>query len=230
MPGKRYEEIADDLREKIRSGFYPPGEPLPHSELLRAQYGGVGQGTFTKAMEILKDEQLVRRVANRGMIVQKVPAIVDLSLRISPADDFGLWEAACRRAGVDGLVVLAGVRPEPAEPDIAHALNIAASDTVVYRARRATIADQPVLLEETYWLYETFDETPPVAVVWQRTSAKIASTEEAAQLKLSQGSWVLAVERVLRDEAGRRTALQRCVANPLRVQFLEEELPLTPSA
>ncbi|MEV6861431.1 UTRA domain-containing protein [Streptosporangium subroseum] len=59
---------------------------------------------------------------------------------------------------------------------------------------------------------------------------RLATDEEAAALKLARGTWVLTVERVTRDDAGRLVELLRIVANPLRIRLLEEDLPLTQPA
>jgi GntR family transcriptional regulator len=51
----RWERLADDLREGIRSGKYPPGELLPSYRLLGEQYD-TSYGTVRTALMILRAE------------------------------------------------------------------------------------------------------------------------------------------------------------------------------
>ncbi|MFI6886729.1 GntR family transcriptional regulator [Streptosporangium canum] len=224
----RFEQIADELRKQILDGTYPPGEPLPHTRDLLDRFD-VSATTLTRALKILKEQQLVWRVGNRGMVVQeRQPVTVDITPSDLAAKGSGSWEVVCRRANVAGRMVM-GVREEPAAPDVAQTLRIPSDAPVLKRARVGMVASWPVCMKEMYYPLD-LAESPPVTVVRQLTSARPATDEEAAQLKLSRGSWVLTVERVSRDEAGRLVELLRFVANPLRVRLLEEDLPLTPPA
>ncbi len=53
-----YKKIADELRTKIESGVYRPGDTLPGIQELRGQYG-VSHITVLKAFRILREAQLV---------------------------------------------------------------------------------------------------------------------------------------------------------------------------
>jgi GntR family transcriptional regulator len=57
MPRYQYEIVADRLRERIRSGQYPPGEALPPRRELRAEFG-VSDEVINSAMRVLRAEGL----------------------------------------------------------------------------------------------------------------------------------------------------------------------------
>ncbi|MER6171388.1 GntR family transcriptional regulator [Streptosporangium sp. NPDC001681] len=220
----RFEQIADELRQQILDGTYPPGEPLPHTRVLLDRWG-VSATTLTRALKILKEEQLIWRVGNRGMIVQKrQPVTVDITPSDLAALDRRTWEAICRRTKIDGRL-LTGVREEPAEPDVARILHIPVGETVLKRAAVGSFAHQPVYMQEKYYPL-AFSQSPPTTIVRQLVSARPADDDEAAMLKVARGSWALTVEQVNCDESGRLVELMRFIANPLRVRLLEEDLPL----
>lgn len=54
MP-KAYEEIADELRERITSGALQPGQRLPSEEQLKQRYGKGGP-TVRQALDVLVAE------------------------------------------------------------------------------------------------------------------------------------------------------------------------------
>jgi GntR family transcriptional regulator len=61
-------QVADDLRQRIKSGEWQPGEQLPSVAKLAAQYGVVKSTAF-KAVHILTDEGLLNVVPNWGVFI-----------------------------------------------------------------------------------------------------------------------------------------------------------------
>ncbi|WP_326822612.1 GntR family transcriptional regulator [Streptosporangium sp. NBC_01756] len=201
---------------------------------------------------MLRDEGFIWRVANRGLVVQdRRPVVVDLTLAVAPGNTLGPWESTCQHAGVAGQMVMTGVHQEPAAVDVAEALDLRTGDPVVVRSRHATIDGQAVQLDTALYPLALVDGTPvarsgknvggiyaalteagmvPAVIARQVVGSRPASDDEATQLKLPRGAWVLTVERVTNDAHGRPVELLRFVANPLRVRLLEEGLPLTPPA
>jgi GntR family transcriptional regulator len=68
MPTYMYESVANDLREKIEDGTYPPGSKLPSRRELCQQHG-VSEIVVARAMWILKHEGLVTSLPGSGMYV-----------------------------------------------------------------------------------------------------------------------------------------------------------------
>jgi GntR family transcriptional regulator len=71
--GTIYVRIADDLRSKIASGQYRPGDRLPSRKEL-AQQNGVAPETVKKALDILEREGRVVTHSTRGTFVTEGPA------------------------------------------------------------------------------------------------------------------------------------------------------------
>ncbi|HET6954169.1 MAG TPA: GntR family transcriptional regulator [Acidimicrobiales bacterium] len=95
--------VADQLRDDILEGTFPPGERL--IELQLAERYRVGRAAIRAALVELDAEGLVRREANRGATVR----------RISVAEAVEITEA---RAALEGLVArLAAERATEAERD-----------------------------------------------------------------------------------------------------------------
>jgi GntR family transcriptional regulator len=65
-----YTQLADILRERIRSGELPPRSLLPSESYLQ-QEQGVSRGTVRMAISILRDEGLVVTISGRGTFVKE---------------------------------------------------------------------------------------------------------------------------------------------------------------
>jgi len=67
----KYQEIAADLRRRIQEGEWVPGTTLPSYAGLVEQYGGVGRGVISEALDLLEAEGLVSVVKRRGITVRE---------------------------------------------------------------------------------------------------------------------------------------------------------------
>ncbi|MFC7306066.1 GntR family transcriptional regulator [Streptomyces monticola] len=63
-----YRKVAAELRRQIRAGRYKPGERVPSSRDLEAEYG-IANMTARSALRVLADEGLVYNVTGRGNFV-----------------------------------------------------------------------------------------------------------------------------------------------------------------
>lgn len=63
-----YLQVRDVLAERIESGLWKPGQPMPNEGDLAHEYG-VSAGTIRKALGILESERLVTRKQGRGTFV-----------------------------------------------------------------------------------------------------------------------------------------------------------------
>ncbi len=68
----RHVQIADALRERIRSGELQPRMPLPSEPRLQDEFG-VARDTVRKAITVLRDEGYVRTVRGMGTFVRDQP-------------------------------------------------------------------------------------------------------------------------------------------------------------
>jgi GntR family transcriptional regulator len=67
-PAPLYTQLADILRDMIKSGELQPRAPLPSESYLQ-QEQGVSRGTVRMAVAILRDEGLVVTIGGRGTFV-----------------------------------------------------------------------------------------------------------------------------------------------------------------
>lgn len=67
---KKYQEIFNDLKEKIRQQVYPPETHLPTEQELQEIYKS-SRDTVRKALSLLTDNGLIQKVQGRGSIVLK---------------------------------------------------------------------------------------------------------------------------------------------------------------
>jgi GntR family transcriptional regulator len=247
-PVPLYQQVADDLREKILNGSYPTGQPLPHSRDLMRTYGLGSDNVLREAYKILKAEGLIRRNAAVGMIVQNPnPTVVDLILHNPTGHGPLPWPECCKLVGLDGRMVTDAVTPGHADHEVAALLDIEPDAEIVTRARTAFAGDAPVRLDKAIYPRQVVEGTPiaaerkvpggiyatlahaghaPAAVTRRTVRARLATADETSRLKLAKGSWVLAADEVIADERGRAIELLRIVANPARVQFVDQALSL----
>ncbi|NJC73791.1 winged helix-turn-helix transcriptional regulator [Planosporangium thailandense] len=67
-PDPLYQQLAAILRGRIESGELQPNRPIPSVAQLQQEYG-LARGTVLHAVEMLKEEGLVRVVKGRGTFV-----------------------------------------------------------------------------------------------------------------------------------------------------------------
>ena len=242
----RHQEVSDDLRAKILNGSYPPGRPLPHSQLLAVEYD-TSNSTISQALATLKGEQLVIRHAAEGMIVQPPLTMVDLVLHGPHGHGPLPWARCCERSGTDGAMVTGKVATDKASSDVTNLLGLQADDEVVIRNRRATIGDTVVRLDEAIYPKQLVNDTPlakrgqvpggvyqaltdaglaPHSVVRRVIANRQATDAEAKALKLVRRALVLTYDQVIADREGTQIELLRFVANPARIRFVDEQVAL----
>lgn len=67
-PTPLYLQLADVLREQIRSGVLPVNRPIPAEQRLMQMYD-LGRDTVRHAVKVLRDEGLVVAMQGRGTFV-----------------------------------------------------------------------------------------------------------------------------------------------------------------
>lgn len=69
-PEPVYLQLASILRGQIQGGELVPRQPLPSESYLTGRYG-VSRGTARRAVEVLRNEGLVRTIPQRGTYVSE---------------------------------------------------------------------------------------------------------------------------------------------------------------
>ncbi|KAB8186823.1 GntR family transcriptional regulator [Nonomuraea phyllanthi] len=67
-PKHRYEEVADDLRDRILSGEFPPRETIPAIPRIMQQYS-VGRNTAMHAVALLVEQGFLIIKRSKGTYV-----------------------------------------------------------------------------------------------------------------------------------------------------------------
>lgn len=67
-PTPPYRQVANALRKRIESGAIPPGRRIPSLTELEQEFD-VARDTLRKAVQVLKDEGLVKTVSGMGVFV-----------------------------------------------------------------------------------------------------------------------------------------------------------------
>lgn len=84
----RYREIAEDLRRRISSGEFSPGQQLPSIAALQKHYDVPGLNTIRQAQQLLVDEGLVQTRQGVGAFVLRTdpqPRAVDVLAELRAA-------------------------------------------------------------------------------------------------------------------------------------------------
>jgi GntR family transcriptional regulator len=245
----RYREIAAVLRDEIESGARPPGALLPAIGDLARRFDA-SRVTVRAALGVLEEAGLLRVVHGRGSeVVDRRPVPVRLSRYgavMRPGGRLGPWETACAAAGVAGDMVMVAMERRPAPADVAAALGLAPGATVVQRDRHARIDGAAVQLHTAWYPLDVVAGTPlaapgvvaggvygalaaagvRLATADESPTARAATPEEAAELRLRAAAPVLVLDRLTRDVHGRAVELLRVVADPARSQLVYDGLPL----
>ncbi|WP_336214352.1 UTRA domain-containing protein [Nonomuraea sp. LPB2021202275-12-8] len=204
--------IADEMRELIALGEWPPGSLLPVSAALLERFRTTVP-TLARATGVLRDEGLLSRAAERGRLkVTDRPA--PLHLDLDDGDD--AWEAACARADVAGEMRQIGVDEIRADDVTAAALGIPCGTMTEHRVRHAVVGKARTMVEVS--IRPLALEGGLAAEAAEEIGARVATKEEAEVLGLRPGGSVLTVERITYDDGGLPLELRRLAANPLRVR------------
>ena len=199
-----YAKIADDLRDKIRDGFYGPGALLPSRNEIAASYG-VSAITARDALAVLSQEGYARAIRGRGHIVRRKRPRLTVPCRLyatsAPAVDPALLE-------MQDLEVYQETAPD----NIALPLESGADLVWVRRAVYASVVDRQAIQIHVSWLSGLSDDAGAalrtldpamawpdavqqvtgrtIATVLQNTRARGANPFEAATFGLPGGTTI----------------------------------------
>lgn len=140
-PRDQFARIAADLRARIMSGNYAPGEQLPSTQQLVDHYGAANP-TIQRALRQLKDEGFVYSRVGKGVYVRdRQPFVVDVGTYLEPSPKGYSYD----------LLGVAEVQP-PGE--VAEAFDLPMDDVAIMRHRLMRHDETPV---EVSWSYYPAD-------------------------------------------------------------------------
>ncbi|MFC4565465.1 GntR family transcriptional regulator [Nocardiopsis mangrovi] len=225
QPRARYKQVAEMLREAIKTGEYPVGTTLPSQPELARTYG-LNQSSISRAMAMLQAEGCIRTEHGRGSVVLEVPKVkrvrrIDKEHRSQPGDSTYAEEIA--KSGLtprNQLVRCESVEPPP---DIAEALRLEEGEETLIRQRQMFAGHRPIQIATSYIPMEiagsvdiAMPDTGPTGMYARMASrgfgpvrftedieVRGAANPEAMFLDIVTGQPVFAVLRTAYDEEGR---------------------------
>ncbi|MBO8163586.1 MAG: GntR family transcriptional regulator [Brevibacillus sp.] len=145
MAENKYQIIANEIRERILTGYYPSDQPIP-DELSLAEQFGCSRMTMKKALEVLVLEGLLYRKRGHGTFILK-SALQQDRVNVLDKETKGLTETA-KGKKVTSHVVQFNVE-FPIET-VANYLAIETTDPVYKIIRVRYVDGEPFVIEKTY--------------------------------------------------------------------------------
>lgn len=234
LPLPKYHQIYLVLREQLSEGQHAAGLP---GEVSLAEQFGVARVTVRRALQQLQAEGLVERAPGRGTVPRPQPA----------ASAHGTSQA--RMTGLLENIVTMGLATKvrvldcdliPASVAVSQALRLEAGASVQRARRVRSTREGPLSLITTHVpadLAQGFGRRElarkPILILLeeagvrigharQTVSARLADAEAAQHLGVNVGSALLAVTRLIHDDAGRPVQWLHGLYRPDRYEYQME--------
>ncbi len=143
-----YVQIADELRRNIQSSVYRAGEQLPTESELSNRFG-VNRHTLRRAIDILKNEGLLRVDRGRGTFVAAQPIALAINKRVR-------YNEALKAQGLKVAHQTLRVLEQGAEGAVGKNLELEEGDRVILLERLSVVDDAPISLSSSYFPSDHF--------------------------------------------------------------------------
>ena len=199
-----YEKVKAWIRQRIASGQWKPGDPVPSEAALMQQFG-ISRMTVNRALRELAGDGLVTRIQGSGTRVAQLHRI---SSRLAIRD---IHEEVAERGHVHTARVLSAAR-EKASAAVGVSLGLRAGATVFHTVLVHLENGVPIQYEDRYvnpaaapgYLDTDFTQTSPTLHLLQNAplteasysiEARLPSAEEAAALAIRKAEACLVMMR-----------------------------------
>lgn len=226
----RFHQLRLILRERLKSGVYEPGMPLPGERLLAEEFG-VARVTVRSALARLEEEGLVVRLRGKGTLpaAQAEPPR-HLKLRGGLLDNIV-------NMGLRTKVAVLEWRLVQAASPVSSALELAPGARVLKVVRIRKFKGQPIAYTEVFLPADLADavarstlQDMPMLVALERHGVQVEAAEQtmgaaladlhvAKALRLAPGVPLLRVARVVRDSTGRPVQFLVGLYHPDRYEY-----------
>jgi GntR family transcriptional regulator len=154
--------VADDIRMRIESGEYAPGQQLPTLDEL-AEANGCSLAVIRKALDLLRQQGLVVTQHGKGSFVRERPTArrhgIDRYSKSSWRAGKPILTAEAEAQGHTAGQVVRELAEVPAPPAVAERLGISAGTPVWVRRRTTLINGRPNQLADSYYELSVVDGT-----------------------------------------------------------------------
>ena len=154
-PKLSFREIAQEIRQAIVGGQYPPATLMPPEPVLAERFG-VSRALVNRAMQLLAAEGLIQPRQGRGTMVTWLPPLVHSSARYAQdtrekSGARGAFDAEIKALGLEPQHEITTGRERP-PAEVAEALGVAAdSVSCVVRRRRLSASGIRVRLNASWF-------------------------------------------------------------------------------
>ncbi len=202
-PLPMYYQIEENLKQRMDTGEYTPGDMIP-SERELSEFYDVSRMTVRQAVTNMVNDGYLFREKGKGTFVAESKIEQPLQGMTSFTEDM-------KQRGMDASNKLLGFEMLPATHEIARKLHLK-DNQEVYRIQRIRYADQqPMAIETTFIpktlipdlteelvqgsLYNHIEKRLPIANATQVIEATIADEHQSQLLEVPPSSAVLHIER-----------------------------------
>lgn len=230
----RYQQIADDLRDRIERGQYGPGDKLPSEAKLIEEYEAA-RLTVRQAIRTLAEAGLVEARHGSGVFVlaSRFQPIVRNALKRLSADQWGqgrsMWDVDIDDRRLEATDVQ--IEQLPADADVARALDLESGAPVWQRSRRYLVDGVPVMRATSLipedlargtlitridtgpgGIYARLAEAGHAPVDFrEEVRCRMPSASETADLSLAAATPVVELTRYAHDTLGRVVEVNRMI-------------------
>lgn len=222
--GARYEEIADELRARIDSGQYAPGDRIPGENEIMTTFE-VSRDTAWKALQVLRDQGLTETRQGAPTRVRRFERIVRPAGKRLSRDVWGSGKSMWSVDVVDKQPTPLDVEVQPVLIDarVARMLGMEEGQAAIRRSRRYAIDSKPVLRAVSHIPGDLAEGTPIAeentgpggtyarlqdighapTVFREEVRSRMPTKAEKEWLQIGRGTPVIEIVRYAADESGR---------------------------
>jgi GntR family transcriptional regulator len=197
MPPPLYQQIADDLRSKIKSGELQPEDQIPTEGELQTIYGA-SRNTIRDAIKRLASQGIVQTRPGQGTFVvgYRDPFVTTLSAE--PGSSFGGGEGATYLSQVgeqhrEPSVTVPDVRIQVPQPEVGLRLRIGPDAQVVSRHQERYVDDTPWSLQTSFYPMDFALKAPRLLQPLDIEEGAVRYLEDSLKLKqVGYRDWITA--------------------------------------
>jgi GntR family phosphonate transport system transcriptional regulator len=232
-----YIQIANELRQNIAESVYRLGDQLPTEVELSLRFG-VNRHTIRRAIEILRNEGVIRIDRGRGTFVASAPISYPIGKRVR-------YNEALKAQGLKVSHKLLSATELLSDQAIAKHLEIKVGSPVILLERLSCADDHPISVASSYFISARFPRLTELYLQYQsiskllqqeygcdhirrstRISARTVQAKDARLLELPLNAPILLTKSINIDQQGQviEYGITRFRGDRMELVFEDERL------